>query len=603
MAYVHDKRSTPASALAALRSAAIHPQLFTTASLRYCHPYAVVFVPLRVLRLRQHFPNCPTRQASCLRTCFDTTLLSILYPYHRLQLPCGGHAYCTECWHTAVELAVTKESNYPIRCGSTACDDLPDQFVIDNLAAQAPAVQTLLNAYREKIQEYKITPQDRTYCANRECILVEGHSQYIDSKIFGFQGQVICPSCGGMTCCSSKALITNEAFHVCGDTKHDEAMREYVESLPEDERWLWKKCPSCGIWVNKVTACNHMECSYCNGEFCLVCGRTWEGPTTCRFGCPKFEAPVYDWEGFNQLGFNPETGLDHYDDNDGDWEEEEEHVFGEDGCDQWGWDVSGYDREGFDADGFNRERINRQGFDLWGFNAAGYDQNGIDRYGRDVNGFDKDGFDVDGFDVNKISLRNLHRGYYDEEGYDPFGMDVFGFSRAGFDVDGYDKYGFSYEGFDSEGYDGRGYNVHGYDIEGYDRDGRKAQGYNRDGFTARHRDADGNIEPGYYKAADGRLYPIIREGPSAKVMECDHHTRHVWTEATCLVCQWTSDLFSRHCGDCGTYLCKQCDRAGVDIQRNVIRERFLWPGSDSYGIAEMFGEEELEQTVEETEAA
>ncbi|KAK4507159.1 hypothetical protein PRZ48_000893 [Zasmidium cellare] len=539
-----------------------------------------------------------------------------------LQLPCGEHAYCVECWHTAVHHAVTQESCYPIKCGPKACKTLPDQFVIANLATQDPATQTLCNAFQDKIKEYHISPQDRTYCANTACVLAQGHSQFIDATIFGSEGRVTCPSCSGMTCCKCKISITNEASHVCGDVDHDQAVTEYIASQPESERWLWKKCPCCGIWTNKVTACNHMGCTYCSAEFCLVCGREWEGPASCRFGCPKFQAPVYDWEGFNQLGFNPKTGLDRegnawsgndihlndgydainedFDDFGDDWEEEEERIFGEDGFDQWGRDGSGYDREGFDTDGFNRQLIDRQGFDWWGFNAAGYDRNGFDRFDRDVNGFDKDGFDVDGYDVNGMSLRNFHRNYYDEEGYDPFGLDVFGFSRAGFNVDGYDKYGFSDEGFNQEGRDRLGYDARGIDAEGYDRFGRDSHGYSREGYNAHHRTSNGQIEPGYYEAPDGSLRRIASEGPSETVMECNHATHHRWTGATCLVCEWRSDEFIRHCGVCDTYLCKQCDRAGVDIQRNVLRERFLWPGADSYGIAEMFGRASKENSEEKT---
>lgn len=85
-----------------------------------------------------------------------------------------------------------------------------------------------------------------------------------------------------------------------------------------------------------------MSCR-CSAEFCLVCGRRWEGLASCRWGCPKYERPIYDEDGFNQNGFNPETGLDR----EGvPWDPNHEHEHGY-GAPDWEYGEDGYDDGGF----------------------------------------------------------------------------------------------------------------------------------------------------------------------------------------------------------------------------------------------------------------
>lgn len=378
----------------------------------------------------------------------------------------------------AVQVAINDEQYYPLRCSALECDPIPDDLIHDCLAEKDSAARNLLETFETKAQEYSVPASARTYCANAKCLAALGHSRYIHHEVSGSENRVICPDCSGITCRYCKASIAGMAEHACEETEDDQIMKDYIETLPEDERWLCKKCYSCGVWIDKTEACNHMTCG---AEFCLVCGRPWEDLISCRWGCPKMEAPVYDDEGFNQLGFHPETGLNRegnpwnpnhehegweqdqgWADDELDDDDEFIRVFDEEGYDQEGFDIYGYDREGFDESGwdregfdregfdwwgFNRDRIDREGFNEWGSNAEGYDRNGLDKTGRDANGFFEDGFDMDGFDANNISLRNLHRDYYDEEGYATFGFDVFGFSRAGLDVEGYGTDGYNLEGY------------------------------------------------------------------------------------------------------------------------------------------------------------
>ncbi|USW55556.1 hypothetical protein Slin15195_G088750 [Septoria linicola] len=263
-------------------------------------------------------------------------------------------------------------------------------------------------------------------------------------------------------------------IHICKEDAKDIEIAKYLENVPEEHRWLHRKCHQCGVWIEKETACNHMTCT-CGGQFCSCCGRQWQGHwVQCRGGCPKHERPEYYSEGYNQNGYRPSTGLDR----DGvTWEavHGQEGTFGE-----WGY-------EGLEI-GWN------------------YDAEGVDALGRDRNGPTGE-IVMDLTKMIKTSTTSIVLVMMGTEfreigtkistetpgvSYNIFGYNQFGWSRQGRDVDGRDR-----EGNDNEGYDREGFNRWYVD----------RQGLRPSGYTLHHKDLEGNIEPGYYMAPGGNVQP------------------------------------------------------------------------------------------------
>lgn len=155
-----------------------------------------------------------------------------------------------------------------------------------------PDDKTLLERFREAAEEYSVPHAFRTRCANEACNGFQGAARYLDAERLGQGTAIICPDCSEVTCRLRKTLIASNSIHVCKLDEKDKEMLAFKKALPEDERWLWQKCPTCGIWVEKESACNHMTCN-CGGHFCLICGRLWsERTTNCTWGCPHFEQPA-----------------------------------------------------------------------------------------------------------------------------------------------------------------------------------------------------------------------------------------------------------------------------------------------------------------------
>ncbi|KAK5116096.1 hypothetical protein LTR85_009378 [Meristemomyces frigidus] len=533
-----------------------------------------------------------------------------------IKLPCNLHSICHDCLRHGITSAVGNETVYPIPCADVDyCGPIPDWEIEHILSSGSDDDRILLDKFQAKLEEYRTPAAFRTYCASTTCQLAQGQARFLDAEVMGEDSAVLCPDCSSVTCRRCKMVVASEEDHVCNMDEHDSKLRAYIDSLPADEQWLWQKCPHCSIWVEKTDACNHMTC-LCGGQFCLVCGRKWIGVVTCSHGCPHFATPTYDSEGYcDQTGFHKETGLDrddnaanpnldpnleheqddHYDDeyDNGDWAHEyEAPIYGDDGFDQWDRDRENYDRQGLDDQGYSREGWDLQGYGRDGYNAAGFDRNGWNNKSMDSAGFFDDGHDFDGFDRSNISLSGWPKEYYDSELYDPFGYDVFGYSRSGLDFNLRDFEGYTVEGYDVLGFDRSGYDASapfGFSATGLDRRGRDRLGYSSAGWSAHHKSATGDIEPGYYIEPNGNVHKQADEGPSTEVMECEHRAGFSYGSAKCYICRWTSDIFHQHCQLCGEDLCRACNYGSHERQQEAVRKRYLWPGSDSYGITEMFG--------------
>ncbi|OQO12855.1 hypothetical protein B0A48_02319 [Cryoendolithus antarcticus] len=271
------------------------------------------------------------------------------------------------------------------------------------------------------------------------------------------------------------AVDEAKEIHDCSAGEQEKSIRDYLDSIPEELRWLSQRCYRCRVIVEKTEACNHMRC-FCGAEFCLLCGGKWNGIEACGNGCRKVGHDIWDPQ-------DDGGGNEDYDDDDY-----------EDRFDDFGMDPDGYDRDGFDYLGFDRD----------GFNVEGRDTDGYDWYGWDREGFDHNRMSFTGLAYNDYDVV----GYSDDEdddswlestdGYNPWGYDSHGYDANGIDRTGRDREGFDGESRDREGFDREGRDGQGRDHRGYD-----ANGYNYYGWNQHHRNVDNEIRPGWQLTGDG----------------------------------------------------------------------------------------------------
>lgn len=176
-----------------------------------------------------------------------------------IRMPCRQHFYCRECFRQGLEVSITDEALFPLRCHTSNCPQLSTQHVQNALSGE-PVDQSLLGRYLEKAEEYSTAADVRVYCNNEDCVTAHGEARFLNVNILGDDERVMCPDCDTIACIICKDQIHSDGEPSCKTDEHDESIRAYANTLPEDERWMWQRCYRCRSWVEKIEACNHMTC-------------------------------------------------------------------------------------------------------------------------------------------------------------------------------------------------------------------------------------------------------------------------------------------------------------------------------------------------------
>ncbi|KAM0441251.1 hypothetical protein ACHAPT_000558 [Fusarium lateritium] len=171
-----------------------------------------------------------------------------------VRVPCDC-AYCFSCLREGIRRRLTSLNEFPPRC----CVHFTEETI---RLVQRPE---LVHLFRQLEEENGVPVRERVYCHDRQC------AAFIPP---GCDGE--CLICEKRTCrhCGAEAHGNRECEE--GDIVED------VWEMMDRDRIV--NCPGCGIMVQLAEACNHMLCTTCGTEFCLICGRgDWRA---C--GCPTY---------------------------------------------------------------------------------------------------------------------------------------------------------------------------------------------------------------------------------------------------------------------------------------------------------------------------
>lgn len=195
-----------------------------------------------------------------------------------------------------------------------------------------------------------------------------------------------------------------------------------------------------------------------------------------------------------------------------------------------------------------------------------------------------------------MSLGGRPRHHYAADGYDDNGLDCWGLDRDGYNAAGRDEHGYDRQGHDVDGYNVSGRDDFGYDRHGFDEYGRDAEGYNWRGYNSHHRNREDQLESGYEVGPDENPRQLDRVAPSIAAFLCNHTTRRTYGAATCIVCDWRSDIYIMRCSQCPATLCQYCNGYGLENQRLNLRLRHVWFDGESFGLDALFGDADEEDS-------
>lgn len=158
---------------------------------------------------------------------------------------------------------------------------------------------------------------------------------YLD-LLFREDGVGSCGRCDEYTCRGCKNGVDPAIPHRC------QGLEEDVQALEAAIKAGFKRCPKCGVMIELADACNHIQCDWCQHQFCFVCLRQWKSwKSDAEHNCPMYLQPDADAEGYI-AGFHKDTGFDR----------------------------DGYDREGWNEQGTNRAVESKSSSSSSGFGAT-----------------------------------------------------------------------------------------------------------------------------------------------------------------------------------------------------------------------------------------
>ena len=190
-----------------------------------------------------------------------------------------GHAFCEECWYNFLSIKIIENKLPSIKCLDYNCNaKLTDEFIFNIINSDF----NLIKKYKQYKLELDIMKDpNKKLCPYPNC---ESYLELKDIK----NKYVTC-------------LNKHKYCFLCLKEPHgnspcekniDIDLKEYAQN------YFVKKCPYCGIIIEKQSGCNHITCSKCGYQWCWLCNNEYSQNHFKEGKCKGFQfyQPKNDYE-------------------------------------------------------------------------------------------------------------------------------------------------------------------------------------------------------------------------------------------------------------------------------------------------------------------
>ncbi|KAJ4493140.1 hypothetical protein C8J55DRAFT_418216, partial [Lentinula edodes] len=169
------------------------------------------------------------------------------------------HSYCRVCLINYLEAAISSNF-FPLRCLGN--DNNCSSLITVSLARQVLSIGQFDSLVEAAFGDYiHKHPKEFHYCPSPDCRQVYRPAP---------RGIVLqCPSCL-LRICPQCHVEQHDGF-VCPEQDGDQIFDEWLKTHKDDV----KKCPSCGVPIERAEGCNHITCILCRTHICWVCMLTF----------------------------------------------------------------------------------------------------------------------------------------------------------------------------------------------------------------------------------------------------------------------------------------------------------------------------------------
>ncbi|GBC03268.1 hypothetical protein RclHR1_05040009 [Rhizophagus clarus] len=159
---------------------------------------------------------------------------------------------CVECVNKCIEKMCIEKHTVQITCPTTGCDKSMERDDVKNIATKEIFKRYDYLSFKLAIQKIPEFRWCQASCGS-------GQVHKGDDLIF------ICEACDAKSCYNCKVL-----WHEDQTCKEYEIKKSNQDFATEAYLSATKRCPSCGMYIEKIDKCDHMTC-ICSYQFCILC--------------------------------------------------------------------------------------------------------------------------------------------------------------------------------------------------------------------------------------------------------------------------------------------------------------------------------------------
>ena len=172
----------------------------------------------------------------------------------RYSLQTCGHSYCEECMDTHIRVSLENKT-FPIACVDEHCGQ--PLCVRDIIILSRRLDRGIWKVLKTSTDHYVQTrPKEFGFCHKPDC---HGVIQKKPNAI-----AYCCSLCNSKMC--PRCLNTYHGHESCENYLNNTAFKEWMASSRDR-----KKCPNCGMAIEKIDGCNRVQCTNCQRHICWVC--------------------------------------------------------------------------------------------------------------------------------------------------------------------------------------------------------------------------------------------------------------------------------------------------------------------------------------------
>ena len=190
-----------------------------------------------------------------------------------------GHSFCGECWYNFLSIKIIENKLPSIKCLDYNCDvKLTDEFIFNIINSDF----NLIKKYKQYKLELDIMKDpNKKLCPYPNC---ESYLELKDIK----NKYVTC-------------LNKHKYCFLCLKGPHGKSPCEKnidIDLKEYAQNYFVKKCPYCGIIIEKQSGCNHITCSKCGYQWCWLCNNQYSQNHFKEGKCKGFQfyQPKNDYE-------------------------------------------------------------------------------------------------------------------------------------------------------------------------------------------------------------------------------------------------------------------------------------------------------------------